>query len=81
MKSKIYVVKGNRCFGIFLSYNLLEHAITKKHVVVEVYDNIGKARIMIQEYYGDCLGFSIGKIKVNKIYFISAKTGEICGLA
>lgn len=80
MTNSVYVIKGTHCFGIFLSSVLLERKIKGKRFTVVECDNVLVAREELEKAYAYLDGFDVKKIKCNKMYFISAKTGEIYGL-
>lgn len=81
MRDNVYVVKGAHCFGIFLSSVLLVRKINGKNVAVVECANVLEAREELEGTFVHLAGFDVKKIKCNKMYFISAKTGEIYGLA
>ncbi len=80
MRNRVYVVKGAHCFGIFLSLVLLVRKINGKNVTVVECVNVLEAREELEKAYAYLDGFDVKNIKLNKLHFISAKTGEIYGL-
>lgn len=70
MKGKVFLVKGDLCFGVYLSYHLLLKKIKDTRLEFLEFTSIVDAKKKIQEIYGEKLNeLQHQEISVNKMYY------------